>query len=294
MSAPNLEPSQEAQQPDVGAGAGTADRWLDWVVQAGTAKAARGLERNRIPTLSLAEKGLHELHSLEPFRTCRTLYLFGNHLRSLQGGDLHLLPLTALLLQDNHLTDTAAIRGIRTLTRLDLSRNPLTALEGLAGLPLESLVVTGTFALTGTALSIDSLPRTLTSLDLSETGTASAAVCAPLTRLDTLILARNHIASMEDIAPALDCPRLAVLDLTGCPCTADRKWRERVVVAGPALRTIDGKDVTRNERMYLARFDEAKRNPKERGVSGKGKATGQILQLEPTVIPVVPKPQGKT
>ncbi len=266
------------------------EKWWSWVVQAGTAKAARGLERNRIPTLSLAEKALTELHTLEPFRTCRTLYLFGNQLRTLEGGDLPLLPLTALLAQDNRLTDTAVIAQIRTLTRLDLSRNPISALQGLAGLPLESLVVTGTFPLTGVPLAIDALPRTLTSLDLSETGLTSAEFCGPLTRLETLVLARNAIESIDDIASALDCPRLAVLDTTGCPCTADRKWREKVVVAGPALRTIDGKDVTRNERTYLARYDEAKRNPKERAASGKGKGEPQV-HLEPTVIPVVHKPQ---
>jgi hypothetical protein len=61
---------------------------------------------------------------------------------------------------------------------------------------------------------------------------------------------------------------LVELDTRGNPFHAtERKWREHAIVAGRALECVDARAVTRNERLFLARFHRAR--------AEKGAKTGQ-------------------
>ena len=90
----------------------------------------------------------------------------------------------------------------------------------------------------------------LASLSLPGAGLSVIEDCSQLAALATVDLSNNLFATRESLSPLLAAPALASLDLRGCPVAALDNYRRWVVAHAPALRLLDGKEVTALERRY--------------------------------------------
>jgi len=100
-----------------------------------------------------------------------------------------------------------------------------------------------------------------------------------LDRLKVLRLKNNNLASIEELEKVLMCMKeLQTLNVLGNPLIGVKKYRDAIVVAASALTTLDGKNVTQQEREFIIALRHKKQIPKQ-PAKGKGKGS-QVPQLK--------------
>lgn len=108
---------------------------------------------------------------------------------------------------------------------------------------------------------------------------ATVESLAFLDRLKVLRLKNNKIAKVENLEKTLICMReLQTLNVLGNPLVGAKKYRDAIVVAAGALTTLDGKNVTQQEREFIIALKHKKQMPKH-STKGKAKAP-QVPQLK--------------
>lgn len=84
-----------------------------------------------------------------------------------------------------------------------------------------------------------------------------------LDKLRTLRLKNNKIESMENLEKILICMKeLQILNILGNPLITLKKYRDSIVVAAGSLTTLDGKNVTQQERDFIIALNHKKQMPK--------------------------------
>lgn len=80
-----------------------------------------------------------------------------------------------------------------------------------------------------------------------------------LVSLEVLDASRNKINDMKEMSVMLKCwPRLVTLDLVGNPLCSKNKYRERIIVLAPNIRTLDGKEIQELSRKFLQNWKLSK------------------------------------
>ena len=162
-----------------------------------------------------------------------------NNLTSFHG--LGELPLLSKLYADyNRIEVVSDLEGCTSLAELHLSHQQIPAdSPGLTMSPQTVLVLREclqSIAIRGCRLK-----------NLGELGALSA-----LEAIDGSESGITEISEVEGILRML--PNMTRLNLTGCPVTKTRKYRDSVVLAGMHVTELDGKPVRDDERLFLIRM----------------------------------------
>jgi hypothetical protein len=129
-----------------------------------------------------------------------------------------------LFLQNNDISRVSGLNHLTRLEVLDLSSNHITDISGLA--------------------SISSLHT----LNLAHNSLASLPDLSALRALRVLDLSNNALASLDDCLAVLSPLGLRSLQLQGCPLAEEPSYRRRVVAGLRALRFLDDRPVSAEER----------------------------------------------
>jgi Leucine-rich repeat (LRR) protein len=217
--------------------------------------------------LHMCELGIESLDSehIGAYVSCVCLYVYDNRLRSLQGIEC-LDRLEELQAQNNQIVEIPEL-GPFLLTKLDLRHNYIARITGLSQQPgIRELYLSSqnTPKLELPAGCFASQCLNLEVLELAECGLDSLAELRCLENLRTLNLARNRIASFEELELLFSHLReLQSIDLRGNPICHEVKYRERVIVMGD-FAELDEKEVVANQRETLRRMQNRKPPPPKR------------------------------
>lgn len=185
--------------------------------------------------------------------------------------------LTHLYLQNNSIGKIEDFKTLHRLTKLYLGHNNLLVIEGLENLQmLKELHVEHQNLPVGEKLLFD--PRTLFALsnslhvlNVSGNRLDSFKTLEVLMRLVEVQARSNQIEDLESISEALESwHNLRKLNLNENPINTTQKYRDEIIVRGPSLETLDGKEVGPTERQFLVRWKasrDAKRSRNSRGES---------------------------
>lgn len=169
-----------------------------------------------VRSLDLAENKLAIVRSLQPLASLTSLDLSVNCISSLSG-----LPLG--------------------LVRLNLCRNKLVSIHGIAALPcLQELDISH-----NRIISLKGFPRSssLTVLHASHNRIAKSFGLECLSRLQLLNLGNNFLSTADDLDFLRALPKLAAVRFSGCPVSELEDYRELVGALQPSISLIDGSHV---------------------------------------------------
>jgi protein phosphatase 1 regulatory subunit 42 len=232
-------------------------------------RSNRNIRKNE--TIEDAMRSLTHLHmcdlgieSLEPERlslygSCICLYVYDNRLTTLHGIDC-LDCLQELQAQNNQISEIPEL-GPFMLTRLDLRHNLVSRVTGLSQQPaLRELYLSAqnVAKLEMPAGCLASQSRSLEVLEIAECGIDDLAELRCLENLKSLNLARNQIASFDELSILLK--HLTVLhsvDLRGNPICRVMKYREKVIVMGN-FAELDEKKIVKTQQETLKRMQNRK------------------------------------
>lgn len=173
-----------------------------------------------ITAFDLSRNELAELTSLQPLRSLLRFNASYNHVCRVAGLPLRL---TQLNLSHNKLEHLDFVGELTHLRELDVSFNRLSSLAGLTSrVPLEVLTAE------------DNRIQRTTGLE----GVQSLRV---------LSLSNNYISDIDELLFLPTTPALTLLSLTGNPVTRARHYRRVVGQLQPAVVTLDGAAVLREE-----------------------------------------------
>lgn len=181
-------------------------------------------------SLDLSHNLVETTDGLEGLANLQVLRLHHNHLTAVNGLE-HLQQLQVLDLNNNDLTSIAELRRCTALTDLDVSCNALSELDDIS-----SLNRLATLSLRGNLLKLlDYLP---------------ACLPASLRKLD---LAQNSIGEVSELQNLRSLHSLEHVDVSENVFAATSmhhgfSYRPLTVAFAPALQTLDGEPVTREER----------------------------------------------
>lgn len=191
-----------------------------------------------------------------PCPLLKSLYLFENHIEALQGlGSLS--HLTHLYLQDNKIASISPdVESLRSLRKLFLDGNCLESLAPLAPLAgLEELHVAAQKLPFGVTLDVApnvlAAMRHLRVLDLASNGLESTEPLVGCRSLQVCNLAKNRLHHLASVAPLLAAAPLTELDLRGNGVSDERQRLDSIIVLGPQLAQLNGRELTPSERPYL-------------------------------------------
>lgn len=195
-------------------------------------------------SLDLSHNLIETIDGLEGLVNLQVLRLHHNHLTSATGLE-QLHQLQVLDVNNNDLTSIAELRRCTALTELDVSCNALSELDDIS-----SLQRLTTLSLRGNLLKLldylpACLPASLRKLDLAQNSIGKVSELQNLRSLHSL----EHIDVSDNIFVATSLQR-------------GFSYRPLAVAFAPALQTLDGEPVTREERRSAAALfhGDARRN----------------------------------
>lgn len=195
-------------------------------------------------------------------RNLTVLYLYDNRIKEIP--DLSGLPhLTHLYLQNNNIIRIYHLSQLTKLEKLFLSRNCISVVEGLEGLlSLRELRVDNQRLTPGQNLvfdeySINSLAKTLTSLDVSGNGLDTLEDLKPLCRLTYLCASNNRLQNIANLTSTLaSWPELKHLELHGNPVVCKQRAKDAIIVNTKSLESLDDKPISQSTKQFLENWDQ--------------------------------------
>ena len=155
------------------------------------------------------------------------LQLGYNHINYIPSLRLYCFPeLRSLYLQGNDITKIEGLERCVQLRELILDKNKM-----------KSIPVGALANLTN-----------LRTLRIDENGLRSLSNIAPLPRLQILSCVSNRVTELAETDKIAQLPSLTELNCSNCPVCRKQLYRPSLIKKFPALRLLDGKDVTMEER----------------------------------------------
>ena len=100
-----------------------------------------------------------------------------------------------------------------------------------------------------------------------------------LTELETLSIKNNYISDMNELTDMLVClQKLKSLAIVGNEVTKVKKYRDMIILSSASVETIDGKDVTKQERQFILKLSVLKKAAVPKKVAHSS-STGHIQPL---------------
>ena len=215
----------------------------------------------KITHVNLAGKGLTGMKGLERCRRMQTLYLYENAIDSLTPLSFA-RGLTHLYLQHNSLSSFHGLGELPLLSKLSADYNRIETvsdLEGCTGLAELHLshqqLEPGSPGMSIAPPTVAVLRECLQSIAIRGCALRNVGELGHLSALESIDGAESgidDIAEVEGVLRAL--PNITRLNLSGCPVTKTRKYRDSVVLAGLHIAELDGKPVRDDERLFLIRM----------------------------------------
>jgi hypothetical protein len=176
---------------------------------------------------------------------------------------------------------------LKRLTKLFIGGNCISRVEGLSGLTqLQELHIENQKLKIGDELtfepeSVQAIANSLQVLDVSGNGLTTLFQFSPLTQLVLFNASDNNIFDLSQLVHLLGSSwrKLKQLDLTSNPVSRLRRYRDRVVVLSSSLETLDGKEISEIERVFLKNWKAARHT--------------SLKQTAPLAEPVVPVPASQ-
>ena len=164
--------------------------------------------------------------------------------------------LRSLDLSHNRLTAVTALAALQALEEVRLDGNELTSLAGLEGLPLRVVHAAGNAV--ASLAPLERCAATLRALDVSNNAVASLAPLSCCARLGSLNVARNALATLEEVRALWALPLLHVLDIrNNAALEAVEALRLHVLHILPRLTALDGQGVSAKEKVHAANLHGA-------------------------------------
>ncbi|KAI8817363.1 uncharacterized protein EV422DRAFT_541540 [Fimicolochytrium jonesii] len=221
----------------------------------------------RVSHVSLVNKGIGVMENLGLCRNLSVLYLYDNkitHITGLSG----CLNLSQLYLQNNQIEEIEGLDGgLHALRILHLHGNSIQYIRGLHNLPsLEHLKLDRQRLSPGQSLEFSQdefsvpLAASLKRLSLEGNKINDIGPIVTLRGLEELDLSDNRIDDAESVEwMVASLPHLHTLSLSSNPVVVKQpaKLRQRIIVAGLALETLNGKPIPENERVFASNFQAA-------------------------------------
>ncbi|KAJ3386190.1 hypothetical protein HDU80_000472 [Chytriomyces hyalinus] len=241
----------------------------------------------RVTHVSLVGRGIA---ALDACRNLTVLYLYENNIARIEGLQA-CTALVRLYLQHNQIEEISGLDvGLERLTELHLAGNKISHVSGLHQLPaLECLHLDGqriTEPLTFDEDCMNYVGNSLRTLTVSGCNIEELNALAGLTYLEELDLLRNNISNWE--ASELQyflgsCTQLRSLNVNANPVAGIVKFRQKAILAGQCLETLNEKDITSVEREFLFNMHSAKQKAKSLKTKGTHK---QPSPVEPEGPPI--------
>ncbi|KAJ3053221.1 hypothetical protein HK097_004773 [Rhizophlyctis rosea] len=221
----------------------------------------------RTTHISVSGKGIDKMENLKLCKRLTVLYLYDNQIPSINNLEA-CRNLTRLYLQNNSIEEISGLDcGLNRLELLHLGGNKISRVAGLEHLPsLRQLHLDKQKLDPGVSVELDAstmerLAPTLTDLTLSENTLASIAPLTSLTELERLDLGNTNVINVDEMSTlVLCCPKLTSFNIAGCPI-GPRDYimlRQKLILAGPALVSLNDKEITDNERVYVQNMAQAR------------------------------------
>ncbi|XP_027861005.1 protein phosphatase 1 regulatory subunit 42 isoform X2 [Xiphophorus couchianus] len=172
---------------------------------------------------------------------------------------------------NNNITHMDNLSNLRKLSKLYLSRNRISVVEGLEELRgLKELHLENQQLEPGDQLLFDptsvlALAESLCVLNINNNNIEDIKDLSVLKELEHFSAAKNkllHIDELEDVFELWS--KLLILDLSGNPVCKQRKYRDRLIVACQKLGTLDGRDINEITRQFLVNWKAAKESKKRK------------------------------
>ncbi|KAJ3229641.1 hypothetical protein HDU81_005207 [Chytriomyces hyalinus] len=221
----------------------------------------------RLTHVSLVGKGIAAIQGLEVCRNLTVLYLYENNISRIEGLQA-CTALVRLYLQHNQIEEISGLDvGLERLTELHLAGNKISHVSGLHQLPsLECLHLDGqriTEPLTFDGECTNYVGNSLRILTASGCNIEELNTLAGLTYLEELDLFRNNISNWEELQYFLgSCTQLRSLNVNANPVASIVKFRQKAILAGQCLETLNEKDIPSVEREFLFNMHSAKQKAK--------------------------------
>lgn len=234
----------------------------------------------RVTHMQLQEQHLTVLGNLVHNRCpkLRFLYLSDNQLHTM---GLLVPGLEVLVLQSNKLWEMGSwSQNLPRLESLDLRDNRLSLVDGLnRSSLLKELNLSGqrgASPLQFQRSTLLAISPGLRSLDVARNQISNLAPLACLSQLERLDASGNAIDSTKKVTPALSQMRMLTwLCLEGNPfCQTEKRYRDDIIAISLRLEELDGKLVSRNEKMYVGQVRQRRNEREYSEVARRGRSRG--------------------
>lgn len=226
--------------------------------------------------LNLKNRGITEIEGLEACPRLQVLYLYDNMISRIANLDVISKRLTHLYLQNNRITSMQGLECLPNLTKLYLDDNEIPRVEALhcchqlEELHLANQKLPRGAALTFDPASMDAIGSSLAILNLANNNIHDAEPLCYLQRLYALDMTGNALEFVEQMPFLHCCPYLNKLDIAGCPVSKAPKARDEIIVCTDHLESLDGKEISEKERMFLRTMRS--RRPRSRATAPGARA----------------------
>uniref|UniRef100_A0A8C3XAT1 Protein phosphatase 1 regulatory subunit 42 n=1 Tax=Cyanoderma ruficeps TaxID=181631 RepID=A0A8C3XAT1_9PASS len=211
----------------------------------------------KITHLNLSDKNIDSIGHLAFCKNLQVLYLYDNQISQIQNLDFA-SNITHLYLQNNHISNIENLSSLKKLEKLYLGGNYITVVEGLdkvrvlRELHIESQHLPLGEKLLFDPISLNSLAKSLSVLNISNNNIDELGDLAVLENLSYLKAVNNQLKHMEDLEVVLKrWTKLRRIDLTGNPVCQKPKYKDRIIVQSLTLESLDGKEIKEMERRFL-------------------------------------------
>ncbi|KAJ3217402.1 Leucine-rich repeat-containing protein 49 [Dinochytrium kinnereticum] len=220
-------------------------------------------QEDRLRLLNYQSNHIKVIEGLQYLRNLVFLDFYNNSLERI-GGIENLVNLRVLMLGRNRLTKIESLEKLSKLDVLDLHSNTITKIDNISHLHELRVLNLEDNRLT----KVESLPtKSLTELNIKRNQINSITGAQHMHSLRRLVMGCNNVASFECISDLLFVPSLTELSLESNPINSDEFYRAILVNRIRALRILDGKRVTDEERRHAAKI--AKREAERRKENDK-------------------------
>lgn len=191
-----------------------------------------------------------------------------------------------MYLQNNCIEQLGAnsLTALNKITKLYLGGNRIVVIEGLESQQqLQELHIENQLLESGEKLLFDqrslwAIAGTLTVLNISGNALTSLAELDCLTSLQQLSASDNLLTNLRELTQLLrsSWQRLHRLDIANNPLCHRQKYRDRIIVAAPALETLDGVEVSETTKQFLRSWAANRDAIKQRLTASSNTSTQQL------------------
>ncbi|XP_052741408.1 uncharacterized protein LOC112056946 [Bicyclus anynana] len=215
--------------------------------------------------LFMHEKGLTEIP--KPKNPNHIIYAYYHNNQISKIVNLNVLyNLTHLHLQWNNITKIEGLEHLTKLKKLYLTSNKISVVENLEGLKyleelhIEKQNVNGTDPLCFDPRTMVSVGASLRILNVSQNRLSDMSWAKPLRRLEILIVKKNNLENVEEVADNL-CALINLVDVNfkENPMTKKHRYKETIIARCSQLRVLDTMPIHNTSRTFLRNFDKVVR-----------------------------------